>query len=147
MGLDDLHSWAPRVLGGIRLFNGAAALFAPGSVARRLGVDPDANPAPVYPLRMFGVRTVVLGAEVLLPLTRDDRMRAMRIGILIHASDTLAAGLGGIRGQLPGPTAALLTGVSAVNTALAVLGSSAPRVEKGPRRWLRWLRTLGRSGS
>jgi len=95
------------------------------------------NPAPVYPLRMFGVRTVVLGAELRLPLKQDDRMRAMRIGILIHASDTLAAGLGGIRGQLPRRTAALLTGVSAVNTALAVLGSSAPRVEEGPRRWFR----------
>jgi hypothetical protein len=137
MGLDDLRSWAPRMLGGIRLFNGAAALMAPGSVARRLGVDPHANPAPVYPLRMFGVRTVVLGAELLLPLKQDDRMRAMRIGILIHASDTLAAGLGGIRGQLPRRTAALLTGVSAVNTALAVLGSSAPRVEEGPRRWFK----------
>jgi hypothetical protein len=125
------------MLGGIRLFNGAAALMAPGSVARRLGVDPDANPAPVYPLLMFGVRTVVLGAELLLPLKQDDRMRAMRIGILIHASDTLAAGLGGIRGQLPRRTAALLTGVSAVNTALAVFGSSAPRVEEGPRRWFR----------
>lgn len=138
MGLDDLQSWAPRMLGGIRLFNGAAALLAPGSVARRLGVDPDANPAPVYPLRMFGVRTVVLGAELLLPLKQDHRVRAMRVGIVIHASDTLAAGLGGIRGQLPRRTAALLTGVSALNTALAVLGSSAPRVEKRPRRWLRW---------
>jgi hypothetical protein len=137
MGLDDLRSWAPRMLGGIRLFNGAAALLVPRSVARRLGVDPDANPAPVYPLRMFGVRTVVLGAELLLPQKQDDRMRAMRIGILIHASDTLAAGLGGIRGQLPRRTAALLTGVSAVNTALAVLGSGAPRVEKGRTRWLR----------
>jgi len=126
------------MLGGIRLFNGAAALLAPGSVARRLGVDPDANPAPVYPLRMFGVRTVVLGAELLLPLKQDHRVRAMRVGIVIHASDTLAAGLGGIRGQLPRRTAALLTGVSALNTALAVLGSSAPRVEKRPRRWLRW---------
>ena len=138
MGLDDLQSWAPRMLGGIRLFNGAAALLAPGSVTRRLGVDPDANPAPVYPLRMFGVRTVVLGAELLLPLKQDHRVRAMRVGIVIHASDTLAAGLGGIRGQLPRRTAALLTGVSALNTALAVLGSSAPRVEKRPRRWLRW---------
>ena len=138
MALDDLRSWAPRMLGGIRLFNGAAALLAPGSVARRLGVDTDANPAPVYPLRMFGVRTVVLGAELLLPQEEDDRLQAMRTGILIHASDTLAAGLGGIRGHLPGRTAVLLTGVSAINTALAVLGSSAPRAAKARRRWSRW---------
>jgi hypothetical protein len=136
MTLDGLRAWAPRILGGIRLFNGAAALLVPGTVARRLGVDPNANPAPIYPLRMFGVRTVVLGAELLLPQEEADRTLAMRTGIVIHASDTLAAGLGGLRGQLPPPTAALLTGVSAVNTALAIVGSSRARV-KPQRRWLR----------
>jgi hypothetical protein len=136
MTLDGLRAWAPRILGGIRLFNGAAALLVPGTVARRLGVDPDANPAPLYPLRMFGVRTVVIGAELLLPQEEEERTLAMRTGILIHASDTLAAGLGGLRGQLPPPTAALLTGVSAVNTALAIVGSSPPRA-KPHRRWLR----------
>ena len=135
MSLDGLRAWAPRILGGIRLFNGAAALLVPGTVARRLGVDPDANPAPIYPLRMFGVRTVVIGAELLLPQEEEERTLAMRTGILIHASDTLAAGLGGLRGQLPPPTAALLTGVSAVNTALAIVGSSPPRA-KSARRWL-----------
>ena len=136
MSLDGLRAWAPRILGGIRLFNGAAALLVPGTVARRLGVDPNANPAPLYPLRMFGVRTVVIGAELLLPQEEEERTLAMRTGILIHASDTLAAGLGGLRGQLPPPTAALLTGVSAVNTALAIVGSSPPRV-KPHRRWFR----------
>jgi hypothetical protein len=136
MTLDGLRAWAPRILGGIRLFNGAAALLVPGTVARRLGVDPDANPAPLYPLRMFGVRTVVIGAELLLPQEEEERTLAMRTGILIHASDTLAAGLGGLRGQLPPPTAALLTGVSAVNTALAIVGSSPPRA-KPHRCWLR----------
>lgn len=82
------------------------------------------NPAPVYPLRMFGVRTVLLGTELLLPQDERERARAMRNGIVIHASDTLAAGLGGLRGQLPPRTAALLTGISAVNTALAIIGSS-----------------------
>ena len=129
MSLDRLRGWAPRILGGIRLFNGAAALLVPGSVARRLGVDPDANPAPIYPLRMFGVRTVVIGAELLLPQEEEERLLAMRTGILIHASDTLAAGLGGLRGQLPPPTAALLTGVSAINTALAIIGSTPPRAK------------------
>lgn len=138
MDLEDLRGWAPRTLGGIRLFNGAVALLAPGYTSRRLGVDPDANPAPVYPLRMFGVRTVVLGAELLLPQEKGERVRAMRTGIVIHASDTLAAAMGGLRGQLPPATAALLTGVSTINTALAILGSSPPRRAKARRRWLRW---------
>ena len=41
---------APVLLGVIRLVNGVAAFFAPADTARRLGVDPAANPAPVYPL-------------------------------------------------------------------------------------------------
>ena len=134
MSLDALRGWAPRILGSIRLFNGAAALLVPGTVARRLGVDPDANPAPIYPLRMFGVRTVVLGAELLLPQEEELRTLAMRTGILIHASDTFAAGLGGLRGQLPPPAAALLTGVSAVNTALAIIGSRPPPAKSPWRR-------------
>jgi hypothetical protein len=134
--LDRLRGWAPRILGGIRLFNGAAALVAPGFVTRRLGADPDANPAPIYPLRMFGVRTVVIGADLLLPAETHERLRAMRIAILIHASDTLAAGLGGLRGQLAPRTSAMLTGISALNTALAIVGSCAPRRAKARRRWL-----------
>ncbi len=135
--LDDLRDWAPRTLGGIRLFNGMVALLAPGLTARRLGVDPELNPGPIYPLRMFGVRTVVLGVELLLPREKDERLRAMRTGILVHASDTLAAGLGGVRRQLPPRAAALLTVISAVNTALAIVGSSSPRRGKARRRWLR----------
>ena len=138
MDLDDLRGWAPRTLGAIRLFNGAVALLSPGLTARRLGVDPQANPAPVYPLRMFGVRTVVFGAELLLPQEKDERLRAMRTGILIHASDTLAAASGGVGRQLPPGTAALLTALSAVNTALAIMGSTPPRRGKARRRWLRW---------
>ncbi len=138
MELDDLRGWAPRILGGIRLLNGTVALLAPGFTARRLGVDADANPAPLYPLRMFGVRTVILGAELLLPQDEDDRAKAMRTGIVIHASDTLAAGLGGVRAQLPPRTSVLLTAVSSINTALAIVGSSPPRRRVARQRWLKW---------
>lgn len=123
--LEVVRRHSHLILGSIRLFNGLAALLVPEMTARRLGTDPEANPAPIYPLRMFGVRTVVLGAELLLSGS-DTRRQSMRIGIPIHASDTAAAALGGIRGQLPRRTAALLTGISTVNTLLAVLGSQAP---------------------
>lgn len=113
---------AQRLLGAIRLFNGAVALLAPELMTRRLGTDPDANPAALYPLRMFGVRTVVLGAELLIG-GEETRRRSARIGRLVHASDTVAVALGGARGHLPRRTAALLTGLSAFNTLLAFLGS------------------------
>ena len=124
--LDAVGDRAHLVLGAIRLFNGAAALLVPEMTARRLGVDPEANPAPIYPLRMFGVRTVILGAE-LLTGSEATRRRSLKLGMLVHASDTTAVALGGVRGQLPPKTAALLTGVSALNTTLAVLGWRARR--------------------
>ena len=133
MTLDDLRRRTPLVLGGIRFLNGAVALLAPRTAARRLGVDPEANPAPIYPLRMFGVRTVVLGAELLVG-DGDAQTRAMRRGIAIHASDTVAAILGGTCRQLPARTAALLTLVSGINTALAIVGSRRPRRSRWPLR-------------
>ena len=125
------------LLGSIRLFNGVAALLVPDMTARRLGVDPEANPAPIYPLRMFGVRTVVLGAELLFGAP-EVRRRSLRVGMLVHASDTVAAAVGGIRGHMPPRTAALLTGVSTINTALAVIGATAPPSPRPRRRaWQR----------
>lgn len=128
--LGALQERSHLVLGAIRLVNGVAALVVPEMTARRLGTDPEANPAPIYPLRMFGVRTVILGGELLLGI--GDRQRAMRIGIAIHASDALAAAQGGVRGQLPARVAILTTGISTINTILAVLGSRVPRRR---RRW------------
>jgi hypothetical protein len=134
--LDLVQDRSHVLLGSIRLFNGTAALLVPEMSARRLGTDPDASPAPIYPLRMFGVRTVILGAELLFG-SPETRRRSMQLGVLIHASDTAAAALGGIRRQLPPGTAALLTGVSTLNTALAALGSLGPRRSPLRRAWER----------
>jgi len=130
--LDAAGERSHLLLGGIRLFNGATALLVPELVVRRLGADPDASPSAVYPLRMFGVRTVVLGAELLLGAP-ETRRRSLELGVLVHASDTASVALGGLRGQLPPRTAALLTGVSTLNTALAVLGTRAAR--RSRPRW------------
>jgi hypothetical protein len=75
---------------------------------------------------MFGVRTVILGAELLVG-DPETRRRSMRLGIVIHASDTVAAASGGIRGQLPPKVAIATTAISSLNTALAILGSLPPR--------------------
>jgi hypothetical protein len=106
---------AARVLlAGIRLVNGLAALVAPGFLARRIGVDPVANPGITYVFRMFGIRTVLVGAELLFP-AGDRRAESVRTAVVIHASDTLAAWLAARTGRVPG----VIVWISAVNTVLA----------------------------
>src|ERR1044071_9366393 len=96
----SLSDSARVLLALIRLFNGLAALFAPGMLLRRLGVDPDANPAALYVCRMFGIRTVLIGAELLVQ-TGDRRTEATRRAVLIHESATLPAYLPTTSAQLP----------------------------------------------
>ena len=119
---------ARYALAAIRLVNGGAALFTPEQLAKRLGADPKANGAVVYALRMFGVRTVVIGTELLV-LRGEALDRSLRKGILIHASDTVAAAAAGAKGYLPPRTAALTTLISTVNTGLAI----AARGRRNPR--------------
>lgn len=103
----------------IRLFNGAAGLLAPDLLIRRL--DPEReppSPAAIYAFRLFGIRTILLGLDLL--TTRDERLREeLRDGVLIHGSDTATAATLGLSGRLPPRTAALTTLISAANTVLA----------------------------
>jgi hypothetical protein len=117
---DLAHDYARITLAGIRLFNGAAALFVPATLARQLGVDPAANPAALYALRLFGVRTVLIGAQLLL---RDGGVRAhsLRVAPAIHALDASAALIAGERGQLPRRAATTAAIISTVNTVLAIV--------------------------
>jgi hypothetical protein len=109
------------LLACIRLLNGGLALVVPGFLARQIGVDPDANPGITYVFRMFGIRTVLIGAELLLQ-TGERRREAVQRAVLIHASDTLAAFLAALSTNFPkgGRTIVL---ISAVNTALAVVAN------------------------
>ncbi|MGW7383908.1 hypothetical protein [Streptomyces sp. NPDC054794] len=113
------------VLAAIRLFNGAAGLLAPDLLIRRF--DPDReppSPAAVYAFRLFGIRTVLLGMDLL--THSGERLRQdLSDGILIHGSDTFTAASLGIHGQVPPRTAVLTTFISAVNTALAVTSTVA----------------------
>ncbi|MFF3851368.1 hypothetical protein [Streptomyces sp. NPDC002328] len=135
------HKGGPRAasvyaLAGIRLFNGAAGLLTPDLLIRRL--DPDReppSPAAVYAFRLFGIRTILLGLDLL--TDRDERLREdLRDGVLIHGSDTATAATLGLGGGLPPRTAALTTLISAVNTALAAtaLADSVKVKAKGQRR-------------
>jgi hypothetical protein len=116
-----LRDYARILLALIRLVNGLAALLVPGFLARQVGIDPDANPGALYVFRMFGIRTVLLGAE-LLTQTGERRAEALRRAVLIHASDTLAAYLATLSGNFP-KRGKLIVWISATNTALAVIAS------------------------
>ncbi|MEU6549246.1 hypothetical protein ABZ915_03020 [Streptomyces sp. NPDC046915] len=121
-------------LAGIRLFNGATGLLAPDLLIRRL--DPDReppSPAAIYAFRLFGIRTILLGLDLL--TNRGERLREdLREGILIHGSDTATAASLGLGGRLPPRTAVLTTLISAVNTALAATAADSFGEPKGKRK-------------
>lgn len=78
------------LLAGIRLTMGSAGLLAPGLVIRRLDIDPATQPGMRCPLRVFGIRTVLIGAELLTPDTRR-RGHAEQLAPVVHGSDTVSA--------------------------------------------------------
>jgi hypothetical protein len=117
---------ARMLLATIRLFNGTAALFVPDRLARRLGVDPEENPAILYVLRMFGIRTLLIGRDL---LAGDEgvRMHALRAAPVIHAADTLAAAAAAATGKLPRRAGTMLVLISTTNTALALASRRGAR--------------------
>jgi hypothetical protein len=116
-----IADYARVLLACIRLLNGGLALLVPGFLARQIGVDADANPGIQYVFRMFGIRTVLVGAELLQP-PGDKRDEAVRKAVLIHASDTLAAFLASLSGNFP-KSVRTIVAISAVNTVLAVVAN------------------------
>lgn len=122
MAADDRRREYARVLlATIRLLNGLLALLAPGFLARRIGVDPEANPGITYVFRMFGVRTVLIATDLLVQ-TGERRAEATRRAPLIHASDTVAALLAARSRRFPKGGRGIVA-ISALNTLLAVLAN------------------------
>ena len=117
---DRAGDYSRIALASIRLFNGIAALFVPATLARRLAVDPETNRAALYVLRLFGVRTILIGAQLLM---RNEGLRAhsLRVAPVIHAVDAAAALIAGERGYLPLRAATTAALISTVNTGLAVV--------------------------
>jgi hypothetical protein len=108
------------LLAGVRLTMGSAGLLVPDLVIRRLAIDPASQPAMRYPLRMFGIRTVLIGTD-LLSASPSRRQHAELVAPVVHGSDTVAALLARRRGDLPPGAGALAIAISAVNLALAVV--------------------------
>ena len=117
----SLHDSARVALAGVRIFNGAAGLLAPRLLARRLEVEDAAAPMS-YPFRMFGIRTILIGADL---LARDPAVRrhALRAAIIVHTSDTVSAFAAGKSGALPRRAARITTAISALNLALALVAN------------------------
>src|SRR5215472_8478945 len=117
-------------LASIRLVNGVLALLAPEVMLRRFEAGQEADPGAgkdpgrvaVYPLRMFGIRTVVLGGQLLAGRSgqRGGSLRQQgQVGVVIHAADAASAITAGLRRQLPARVAVVAAGISVTNTALA----------------------------
>lgn len=122
------------LLAGVRLTMGTAGLLVPGLVIRRLDIDPAVQPAMRYPLRMFGIRTVLIGADLLAPDARR-RVHAEQLAPVVHGSDTVSAFLAWRRGHLPRRAGATATAISAVNLLLSLVTLTSRRRRPPQRRW------------
>jgi len=120
---------ARYALAGIRIINGGLALAAPSVIIERFGEKPGDDSAAVYGLRMFGVRTVVLGVD-LLTLTGSSLRRALGQAVIIHGTDTATAAALGLSGRVKPGTAIPLTLISMTNTVLAVTAYCAARLDE-----------------
>jgi hypothetical protein len=87
---------------------------------------PSANAAAIYGLRLFGIRTVLIGAD-LLRLHGRDLDRALRAAPIIHASDTATVLTLQRTRQLSPERARPLALISGLNTVLAVTAYLASR--------------------
>jgi hypothetical protein len=133
-------SKARYVLAAIRIVNGLLALVAPSLIIKRFGEGPGRfgegpgrfgegpgrfgedtrkDAAAVYGLRLFGVRTVLIGAD-LVTQRGQSLEHTINQAVLIHASDTLTAARLGTSGRLRPAMAAGITAISALNTVLAI---------------------------
>jgi len=115
MDRDRARIW----LAGVRILNGAAGLVAPTWLARRVRPEPVPNAAAIYAFRLFGVRTVKIGAD-LLSGDAGVREHAARAALGIHASDTMTAATLLLRGLVTKRAGIMLTAISALNTFLAL---------------------------
>ena len=122
--MERIANSARIALAGIRLFNGAVALAAPKLAAQRIGGVAEPSAETLYVLRLFGIRTILLAAD-LVATDEATRRRAVRLALLVHLTDTASAALAGARGGVPAGAARTLVLVSGTNAVLAALARRA----------------------
>lgn len=111
---------ARLTLGAVRLANGSVALAAPRWYGGKAGLDLDRDPAAVHIVRMFGVRTVLLGADVLVR-PAPVRRASLLVAPLVHGADLASALTAARRGELPRKAAVTAAGFSAINLVASVV--------------------------
>jgi len=120
MAEDSLGRAARTALGVIRIVNGALGLFAPRLLIARIDPRDPLSPAAVYAFRLFGVRTLLIGRDLLRP-PGDTLDRSVAEAPLIHASDTLTATLLTVGRKVPPRSGLALVAISGLNTVLALV--------------------------
>lgn len=119
--MSAIGTGARYALGAVRLIAGTSGLLAPTMIIRRFGDEnPAGNPAAIYGLRLFGIRTVLIGAD-LFRLRGSDLQHAIRVAPLIHASDTATVAALWRSKQLAPDLARPFLLISATNTLLSVI--------------------------
>ena len=125
--LAQVATGARYALGVIRIVNGAIGLAAPAFIMRRFGENsPESNPAATYGLRLFGIRTVLIGVD-LLRMQGRELDHALRAAPIIHASDTATVLALKQSKQLSPELARPLALISGTNTVLALTAFLASR--------------------
>lgn len=115
---DRRRRYARCLLALVRVVNGGVGLFAPQLFIGRFDPDREPSPAAIYAFRLFGVRTILIGLDLL--GEGSHVQRAVRKGVLIHASDVVTVATLGLQRRIPPRTAITTTLISAVNVILAV---------------------------
>jgi len=115
--LDDTSR---KALGVIRIVNGGLGLLLPRVLIRRIDPEEPPSPAAIYAFRLFGVRTVLIGHDLLF---REGEAldRSLDEAVAVHASDSITAATLAVTGAVPRRTGLMLTVISVVNTVLALV--------------------------
>lgn len=122
----DLNEKARVALGVIRLVNGGLGLLLPRVLIRRID-STDTSAAAVYAFRLFGIRNILIGREVL--VRRGEALdRSLDEAVVVHGSDSLTATVLTVTGAVPRRSGLLLIAVSVTNTTLALLARRSRHV-------------------
>jgi hypothetical protein len=121
--LDRLVAAGPKaryVLAATRIINGIIALVAPSIIVKRCGEIPGQSTAATYGLRLFGIRSVLIGAD-LVTQRGQPLLHTTGQAVVIHATDTMTVAGLAISGRLRPRMAIPLGLISAINTVLAII--------------------------
>ena len=108
-----------RGLIGLRAAIGIGAFVAPRLTGRLFGLDVDGNPQAPYLARLFGARDAALAFGVA-TTGGAQRSQWLQIGMACDLADAVAGVLAGRDGELPTPTAVLVTGTAVMAAGLGV---------------------------